>query len=46
MHCIPNDPALWQLARFPDFIEERKKLIRQKFAALLVTGATSGVTNV
>jgi hypothetical protein len=36
MHLIPDDPALWKLGRFEDFIAERKKLIRTKFAFLLV----------
>ena len=34
-HLIPNDPAIWKLERFEDFIEERKKLIREKFKFLL-----------
>jgi hypothetical protein len=34
-HLIPHDPALWQLDRFEDFINERKKLIKSKFANLL-----------
>jgi len=36
-HLIPNDPALWELDRFDDFIEARRKLIRTKFKNLLVT---------
>ena len=36
MHLIPKDPALWKLERFEDFIEARKKLIRNKFDSLLV----------
>lgn len=32
---IPPDPALWQLDQFENFIEERKKLIKTKFAHLL-----------
>lgn len=39
-HLIPTDSTLWQLDRFEDFIAERKKLIREKFKALLV-GAES-----
>jgi hypothetical protein len=35
MHLIPKDPALWKLERFEDFIEERKKLIAEKFKWLL-----------
>lgn len=36
-HLIPKDPALWELDRFEDFVEARKKLIRDKFSGLLVT---------
>ena len=36
MHVIPNDPALWKLEKFEQFIEARKTLIREKFASLLV----------
>jgi uncharacterized protein with ParB-like and HNH nuclease domain len=39
MHMIPQDPELWKLERFEDFIAERKKLIRQQFASLLATPA-------
>jgi hypothetical protein len=39
MHLIPRDPALWKLEKFEEFIEARKKLIRAKFAPLLVTPA-------
>lgn len=41
MHLIPNDPTLWTFDRFEDFIAERKKLIRQKFAAFLVPSAAA-----
>jgi hypothetical protein len=34
-HLIPRDPTLWKLDRFEDFIAERKKLIKTKFAYLL-----------
>jgi hypothetical protein len=37
MHLIPRDPALWKLDRFEDFIQERKKLIKEKFKSLLVS---------
>lgn len=40
-HLIPPDPALWKLDRFEDFIQERKKLIRGRFTALLVPAATT-----
>jgi hypothetical protein len=36
MHLIPNDPALWRLDRFEEFIHERKILIRSKFANLIL----------
>jgi hypothetical protein len=39
-HLIPPDPGLWKLDRFEDFIVERKKLIKAKFAYLLSTQAT------
>jgi hypothetical protein len=35
-HLIPADPELWKLDRFEDFIEERKKLLREHFKFLLV----------
>lgn len=35
MHLIPNDPSLWEIERFEDFIEERKNLIRKRFNWLL-----------
>lgn len=34
-HLIPPDPELWQIDRFEDFVEERKKLIKEKFSYLL-----------
>jgi hypothetical protein len=40
-HIIPPDPALWKLERFEDFITERKKLIKSKFAYLLSTPTAS-----
>ncbi len=40
-HLIPQDPALWKLERFEDFIEARKKLILRHFAYLLTTTKTS-----
>ena len=36
MHLIPDDPALWKMDRFDDFLAARKELLRQKFAFLLV----------
>ena len=44
-HLIPSDPELWKLDRFDDFIEARKKLIREKFKYLLVPMASSGASN-
>jgi hypothetical protein len=35
-HLIPTDPELWKLDRFENFVEERKKLIREHFKFLLV----------
>ncbi len=35
MHLIPQDPDLWKLDRFEQFIGERKKLILAKFQGLL-----------
>ncbi len=43
MHLIPKDPELWKLDRFPDFVVERKKLLRQQFAYLLSTAARAPV---
>lgn len=40
-HLIPTNPDLWKLDRFEEFIDERKKLIRQKFAHLLVPAKSS-----
>jgi hypothetical protein len=37
MHLIPQDPALWEMDRFEDFIEARKKLLLAKFKHLLVS---------
>jgi len=39
-HLIPRDRDLWQLDRYEDFIEARKKLIQEKFAYLLASTAT------
>lgn len=36
LHLIPNDPALWEMDRYDDFIEARKKLIHDRFKSLLV----------
>ena len=36
MHLIPQDPALWKMDRYLDFIEARKQLIADKFSWLLL----------
>lgn len=36
LHLIPNDPDLWMIERFDDFIAARKILIAEKFNGLLV----------
>lgn len=35
MHLIPKDKNLWKLENYPQFIEERKKLIVEKFKGLI-----------
>ena len=42
-HLIPRDQTLWKLDRFEDFITERKKLIKAKFAYLLSVRVDSNV---
>lgn len=37
MHLIPDEPALWELDRFEDFVEARKALIKDKFSYMLQT---------
>lgn len=39
MHLIPENPELWEMERYEDFIEARKKLIRERFKFLLFRGA-------
>ena len=34
-HLVPQDPNLWLLDHFEDFIEARKVLISEKFAGLI-----------
>jgi hypothetical protein len=36
LHLIPNDPTLWTMDRYDDFIDARKALIADKFPRLLV----------
>jgi len=35
-HLIPQNPELWKMENYPEFIEERKKLILKKFERLLL----------
>lgn len=35
LHLIPDDPSLWELDRYDDFIEARKELIKDKFSYML-----------
>lgn len=36
LHLIPEDPNLWKLENYEQFIEERKKLIAKKFEFILM----------
>lgn len=36
LHLIPQDPALWEMDRYDDFLDARKSLIRDRFKSLLV----------
>lgn len=45
MHLIPPDKSLWEIDRFEDFIEERKKLIRNRFSYLLSQKTDGQVEN-
>jgi hypothetical protein len=40
---IPDDPELWKLDRFEDFIAARKALLRDHFAYRLSTPSKSTV---
>jgi uncharacterized protein with ParB-like and HNH nuclease domain len=44
LHLIPKDRSLWELDRYEDFINARKKLIREKFIQLLVATAKPTTT--
>lgn len=44
LHLIPTEPSLWELDRFEDFIEERKKLLIEQFAGILYTPKTEPET--
>ena len=41
-HLIPQDPALWQLNRFEEFIEARKALILAKMQELKLVSSAAG----
>jgi hypothetical protein len=41
-HLIPQDPALWQLDKFDEFIEARKGLILQKMRELKLVASETG----
>lgn len=43
-HLIPDDPELWKLDRFEDFIAARQKLIRERFKYLLVPTTTASMS--
>jgi len=36
LHLIPRDKNLWKIENFEAFVEERKKLILQKFDYLII----------
>lgn len=36
-HLIPDDPKLWSLERYEEFVDARKSLMRQRFQNLLVS---------
>jgi hypothetical protein len=36
LHLIPDDPRLWELEKFDEFIAERRKLIESKFNYMLL----------
>jgi uncharacterized protein with ParB-like and HNH nuclease domain len=40
LHLIPQDPSLWKLENYDRFIEERKKLILEKFKYLITRDKT------
>lgn len=40
MHLIPKKRELWELDRYEEFLSERKKLLRDKFAYLFVDKGT------
>ena len=36
LHYLPKEKRLWELDNFPEFIEERKKILRKKFKEIKV----------
>jgi hypothetical protein len=40
-HLVPANPSLWKLDRFDNFIEERKKLIYERFKSLIAPATVS-----
>ena len=42
MHLIPEDPYLWKVDNFEQFIEARKALIRARFGPILVSAKAAG----
>jgi hypothetical protein len=43
---IPSDPALWELDRYPDFLEERRRLLAESANAFLSGLLSGGSTEV
>ncbi len=43
-HLIPSDPDLWEMDRFEDFVEERKKLLADRFKWLLTSPVGGSTT--
>lgn len=41
LHCIPKDENLWELDRFEDFIDARKKLIKEKLVKVKILDMNS-----
>ena len=41
-HLIPEDKALWEFERFPDFLQAREDLIRRRLKALFLPARAGG----
>jgi hypothetical protein len=39
LHLIPNDPSLWEIENYEKFLSAREKLIEDRFAFMLRSGA-------